>query len=583
MKEKSSESRLEEALKYSELGWSVFPIKEGTKDQPLIKWKQYQTERPAKEQIISWWTQRPQANIGVVTGAISNLVVVDIEKGGSAEGFFPTITSKTGGGGRHLLYKHPGHEVKNRTRITELTDIRGDGGYIVAPPSISEKGKYDWILSPWEIEIEEYPANFINRITDRTPQTEVTEQPDAPVPVGQRNDAAARYAGKVLNKLPAELWDVAGWGALKEWNTKLTEEPLDEEEVRAVFESIKSREAQVTHGPDAEEIVFKPFTLTELYQEEFPEVMWLAEDLIPLGGITAITGDSNTYKSFLTNSLASCVSLGEKFLGNFTTHKGKVLVIDEENHRRFIRKRFEDMSIDPSDDVMFFSQLGIKLDKENSTKALKDFLDRERPALVIFDSLVRFHSKEENSATEMSKVMNEMRKLTADDRAVVIIHHHKKDQGFQKKGGSQSVRGSSDIFASLDCHISVERKDEHLILSQNKLRMQLQLDPFKVMLELTPNGGISFSYGGTDTTQQDRILEVGEEIKALLATATEELPLKVMCDEIDASKSIISKALKTLLAAEEISAERRAHGAYHYQLVTTDGETSQEKPEEELN
>jgi hypothetical protein len=580
---KNNESpMLEAALEYYELGWSIFPIAPGTKDQPLVKWKRYQNERASLEQVEAWWSQYPDANIGIVTGAISGIIVVDIEAGGSAEGLPATVTVRTGGGGQHLFFKHPGYEVKNSVRVKELTDIRGDGGYVVAPPSRSQKGKYEWVLSLQDVDMEEFPVEIMQELVSNS-GLETKQQAVAGrlVPVGQRNDMATRYVGKVLGKLPADLWDIAGWGSLKEWNLTQTEKPLDETELRAVFESIKSREAQVTHGHDAEEIIFKPFTLGELYQEEFPEVMWLAEDLIPLGGITAITGDSNTYKSFLTNSLASSVSLGEKFLGNFTIHKGKALIIDEENHRRFIRKRFEDMSIKPSDDVMFFSQLGIKLDRENSTKALKDFLDRERPALVIFDSLVRFHSKEENSATEMSKVMNEMRKLTADDRAVVIIHHHKKDQGFQKKGGSQSVRGSSDIFASLDCHISVERKDDHLILSQNKLRMQLQLEPFKVMRELTANGGISFSYGGTDTTLQDKILEIGEEIKALLATAAEEVPLKVMCDEIDASKSIISKALKTLLAAEEITAERRAHGAYHYELATTDGETSHEKPEEE--
>lgn len=580
--------RREIAHKYCDTGYSIIPV--GSDKKPLIKWEKYQKERATHEQIEEWFKQFPDMNIAVVTGAISGIIVADIEAGGSIEGFPQTATAQTGGRGFHFYYKHPGYEVKNATRITELTDIRGDGGYVVAPPSISEKGDYAWLIAPWDYiekpeyaegkEMADYPAEFINSLRKPSKVRNDILTP-ASIPVGQRNSEATRFIGTVLSALPVGLWDLAGWGGLKEWNLKQTEKPLDERELRSVFESIRSREA-TTRGTETDNrALLEPFTLAQLFVEEFPPVLWLAQDLIPLGGVTAITGDSNTFKSFITIALAVSEAQGQPFLGHFATNKGKVLIVDEENHRRFIRKRFEEIGMAATEDIIFLSQTGIKLDNENYTKALKEVLDKERPTLVILDSLVRFHSREENSATEMAKVMNEIKKLVADDRAIVVVHHHKKEQGgFQRKSGAQSVRGSSDIFASLDCHISVERKEDHLVLTQNKLRIQPQLDPFKVSVIKADNYAISFIYDGTDTTRQDKILEVVEEIKALLAVSVEALPAKAIRDEITtASKNVFVDALKVALASGDVVSSRRAHGAYYYELAKTEADQGDEEPE----
>src|SRR3989338_6340492 len=130
---------LSEALHYQTLGFSIIPVDRNKR--PLIDWKRYQTERATSEQIIIWFKQFPEMNIGVATGAVSGIVVIDIEKDGSTKGFLPTVTSRTGGGGWHLFYKHPGVLVKNSARkIAPLTDIRGDCGYVVVAPSLHQSG-----------------------------------------------------------------------------------------------------------------------------------------------------------------------------------------------------------------------------------------------------------------------------------------------------------------------------------------------------------------------------------------------------------------------------------------------------------
>ena len=151
-----------EAVKYLESGYSIFPVRPKGKE-PLFSWGDFQTRRASKEEVEKWWGKYPEANIAIVTGQISGIIVLDVdgEEGKrSIEGLSipETATAKTGGGGLHYIFKHPGVECKNFTRKLPGIDFRGDGGYIVAPPSTHENGKkYEWLKHPSEVGISEAP------------------------------------------------------------------------------------------------------------------------------------------------------------------------------------------------------------------------------------------------------------------------------------------------------------------------------------------------------------------------------------------------------------------------------------------
>ena len=150
------------ALWYAKNGYSVIPLKPQGK-KPLIDWAPYRQKKATKKEIISWWQKWPQANIGIVTGAVSGILVLDID-GWEGEqtirykGLFcpATMKSRTGGGGWHYIYRHPGFECKNYARQAGETllrglDFLGDGDYIVVPPSIHRSGnRYKWSVSPEE-------------------------------------------------------------------------------------------------------------------------------------------------------------------------------------------------------------------------------------------------------------------------------------------------------------------------------------------------------------------------------------------------------------------------------------------------
>lgn len=233
---RDQQQMLNQALAYLAHGWSVIPL--GSEKKPLFSWKEYQSRHATEEEVRGWWRQYPDAQIGVVTGAISNLVVIDVEYGGNFEGFPATLTAKSGGAGRHFFYNHPGVAVVSSVRLRELTDIRADGAYLVVAPSRSEKGVYEW-LSPWNAPLAELPEWVQQKQTE---ESEVEEERDwsellsGNVLEGMRNMTGTQVAGKLLHDLPEEVWAL-GYGLFETWNSRLPK-PMVTKELKTIWKSI---------------------------------------------------------------------------------------------------------------------------------------------------------------------------------------------------------------------------------------------------------------------------------------------------------------------------------------------------------
>ena len=129
--------RLALALEYLGMGFSVIPLRPGAK-LPRIPWEEFKTRRATVDEVTRWF-KGTDNNIAIVTGAISGVAVVDCDSVASMEyarSKFPshqrTLTTK----GEHLWFKHPGIQVRNSVNLHGIKlDIRGDGGYVVAPGS----------------------------------------------------------------------------------------------------------------------------------------------------------------------------------------------------------------------------------------------------------------------------------------------------------------------------------------------------------------------------------------------------------------------------------------------------------------
>jgi len=150
----------EEAKRYLQLGLNVIPLQPPSKapksgKKPLFAWKEFQ-RRLATEQEIERWFFMTRNNIGVVTGAVSRIVVVDCDDDDALNwcqrSLAETCMLTRTGNGYHLFYRHPGCDVRNGAKLNGRNlDVRGDGGYVVAPPSVHASGRKYEKLGNWNI------------------------------------------------------------------------------------------------------------------------------------------------------------------------------------------------------------------------------------------------------------------------------------------------------------------------------------------------------------------------------------------------------------------------------------------------
>lgn len=252
-------SNLNAALAYAKMGWAVFPCH--TPNENGICDCRRPCTSPGKhpwtmnglngattdpEQIQEWWgTLFVRANIGVATGAKSGFFVIDIDpKHGGVEsikklaevhGLFPERAyQRTGGGGWHILFKHPGIRIGNVQAGNKLgagIDVRGDGGYIVVAPSFHPSGRY----YEWGSEYDALPdaPNWLIE-TLRKSEPSPTYSSIADIPAGRRNNTLISIAGALRRK---GLSEGAICAALKVENLGRCVPPLDDKEVEGIAKS----------------------------------------------------------------------------------------------------------------------------------------------------------------------------------------------------------------------------------------------------------------------------------------------------------------------------------------------------------
>lgn len=253
----------EAALDCLARGWSVVALRPRDK-RPLFPWEALQHDRANAASVRHWFQHWPDANLGIVTGSVSGIVVVDIDPAHGGErslaelerghGPLPaTLEAATGGGGRHLYFRHPGGSLRNRAGIRPGIDLRGDGGYVVAPPSIHPNGqRYAWrpghspdrigpaALPSWLL--AETVSHAVRRLADwrRIARDGVVE--------GERNSTTAALAGHLLHK---GVDPAVTRALLLAWNEARCRPPLPAAEVAGVVRSIvRLRQRDATAAVD---------------------------------------------------------------------------------------------------------------------------------------------------------------------------------------------------------------------------------------------------------------------------------------------------------------------------------------------
>lgn len=254
---------------YINFGFNIIPVK--SNKTPAIKsWLNYQQQQINKDTFSQLYLEAKRLGntvngIAVITGQISGVTIIDFDQGSEDILFgINTPTARTGSGGKHYYFKYTNKLGQTANRNLKI-DIRNDGGYAIMPPSVTDKGKYEWIrdLSTPLIEI---PQDFIVYYS----QGYITDQPKrqwnySGVGEGERNHRAVSVVGDLVNKFRNKP-DVA-WELFKGWNTT-NNPPLDLAELENIFNwclTKDSKNATIINKPKENQ--------KELYELDLDELL----------------------------------------------------------------------------------------------------------------------------------------------------------------------------------------------------------------------------------------------------------------------------------------------------------------------
>ena len=269
---------LSSAIEYARRGWAVVPIhtpdptqKGGCSchrpacDSPG---KHPRTPNGLKDAsidadtIIRWWTKWPAANIGVCTGSRSGgLVVLDVDADRDGpeelqklpEPLPETPMALTGGGGMHFFFLSIQPVPNSVDLIARGIDVRGEEGYVVAPPSLHRSGRrYAWEASahPDDVAIATLPECLRELASKKRTQRMASPEDDVAVLKGARNETLFKLASKIRRS------GVSGEGILQVLlieNQRRCMPPLDEQEIAKIARSATRYDAEDPYygGADA--------------------------------------------------------------------------------------------------------------------------------------------------------------------------------------------------------------------------------------------------------------------------------------------------------------------------------------------
>ena len=477
---------LEYALMYAEKGLAVFPLKARSKfpDTP----HGFQDASKDPEQIKRWWNRNPNANIGIATGQMSGGLVaidMDVDKEKGKDGYHNFLKwcdenyliipdswlSITGRGGYHLFFR-ASFPVGSRIGWLEDVDIRSDGGYVVAPPSIHPDGPtYVWEQSPEDYELittedtdVEYIMNSI--LVSGKLSKEPLKVPEK-IPEGHRDDMmfklACRYQAMGMS-------DEAMLAALMVENNARCVPPLSEREIRQKVKQAqkykKGDDVSIKNTQEApgsrkrygntrkiEEITEEDLDMPTLASFEEREKHWLVPGYIPQGCVTLLCSDGGIGKTTIwCDTLAALTTGGLTIFDKandipfYEGEKRQVMYFSKEDPTEEILKRkLREAGADQSK-IRCFGLDDPRLNKIwYGSELLEKLVEKYRPEIVVFDTLQAFLPEGVDMAKrkDMRDALNPLNQLGAQfgTSFLMIMHTNK-----SANSGRQRMADSSDIW-----------------------------------------------------------------------------------------------------------------------------------------
>ncbi len=482
---------LQAALSYAERGWRVLPVHPRSKKPIMEGWPNRATTDP--KYLRQCWAKNPEANVGILTGVTDipgvYLAVIDVDGDLGEEsmlalegelGKLPdTIESHTGKG-RHLLFLTD-RPLPNRVGLALGIDVRGENGFIVAPPSVHPSGvEYIWATEcgPEEVEAARMPEAWSREIEESTstltPQTvrvgdEVAANAESPeranrraavetgqtlVPVGKRNDVLFKLACSMVNWGAGEETLRAALEVYYERQCEKSDQaPFDRAELESIIKSA------MKYAPDISSLAITiGDTQSATWADMKPgSIEWDWLDWLPKGILTMIAGSPGAGKSFLALRIAACFINGDDWPDGtpFTGETGKIIWCETEAAQRINLDRGNAWNL-PLDQIYTLTQDPMEdvfLDNLDHRANLMALAAQDDVKLIVIDSLSGAHSRDENSG-EMKEICKWLAQVARDLNIPIILTHHLRKRSALDVGDYitiEMIRGSTTIVQNTRC------------------------------------------------------------------------------------------------------------------------------------
>lgn len=518
---------LEEVGKAVERRWPLIRVAHGRKEP--AKGIRYSEEPPPTLEELTEWVQGG-GNVGLRTGSISGIGVVDVDPENSGEvpdGIPQTATVETPSGGLHFYYKIPaGIEIRNSaSQIADGVDVRGEGGYVVFPGSRRDDVEkvYQWKegLSPDDVELAPFPDFLLQRLRTnkdkkhRKPPSRPRVSDDAfdlriefacsrirVAEMGTRNDTLNAESYKLGLLVPEGLDQFDAFsklvGAAKGAG-------LTQEESRPTVKS--GLDGGIQDSMRSLGITFEPIQNSGIFIPDFPPVSeidfaklppreWLIRHRLIPGYLTATIAPGGVGKSMFTILEGLAVATGKSLTGMKVEKTGPVLLYNLEDPLDELKRRIwaacVHHGIDPASLNNLYLVSGFEqplvLAKEvrgeiipgGGKEWLGRFIEENGIVLCCIDPFVRSHMVNENDNVQMDIVTRELSSLAMERQcAISVVHHSRKGSPTDGAGDADSARGASSfingarIVSTLTTMSSDEGKKYGLDPLEARSRMKL--------------------------------------------------------------------------------------------------------------
>lgn len=462
---------------YAARGIPVFPCRPRGKE-PLIQGG-FHAATIDKELIRRWWERWPEANIAVPTGAASGWLVVDVDprNGGDATmedwiarfGRWPaTAEALTGGGGRHIIFRHEGG-LRCRP-LGPGVDLKAEGGYIVVAPSVHPSGnRYQWDgLAGAEALLNlAAPPGWLLRLAPERKPAEAKDNHSDKIPKGARNATLTSMAGAMRRH---GMTVAAIEAALLAENERRCEPPLPEAEVRRIAASVGRYPPAKSGDKKAPRIV----TAAELLKMKIPKPRFWIEGVLTGPGAWTVVGSHKSGKTTLAAQMGIAYHAGVPLWGRFPVTEARPVLFIEQD---------DPAGLATLQDILSRSPIPVQSDRfitvENPAFTLgPDFINWLRQqiiefdlGLVVLDSYTKMRPPRgagidivKAEATEFS-LLDTVAKQT---QCVILILHHR-SRGNAALDWSEQAAGTFAIGAATEGEIHISRFRDLAAAAQERL------------------------------------------------------------------------------------------------------------------